>query len=167
VARNTTSRDTLHRLLDNAYYRLFDVNLRTPHYTPETIDTLLQRADAIKLNIHELFEVSKWLGNHSNHEYRGIELLQDRYGLQEIIVTKGAHGASYYTPSSQYDYPAVPVEVRDTVGSGDAFLAGFLAQKLKGENMECMLGFATALGAYVATHQGACPSYSKVDFGRF
>src|SRR5690606_5161406 len=131
IARNAISRDTLLQLLGNAHYRLFDINLRTPHYTRDTVDLLLRHADAIKLNIHELVEVSGWLGNRSGNERTGIGLLQDQYGLQEIIVTKGDKGASYYTPLAHHDYPAVPVEVRDTVGSGDSFLAAFLAQKLR------------------------------------
>ena len=167
VARNQTSCDTLLALLDDAKYRLFDVNLRAPHYTAAIINQLLEKADTIKLNIHELAEVTGWLGNRSGNEYTGIGLLQDRYGLQEIIVTKGAQGASYYTPSARYDYPALPVAVKDTVGSGDSFLAAFLAQKLRGESSENMLEFATALGAYVTTQSGACPPYSRTDFNRF
>jgi len=167
IARNGVSRDTLLQLLGNARYRLFDINLRTPHYTRETVDLLLRHADAIKLNIHELGEVSGWLGNRSGNERTGIGLLQDRYSLQEIIVTKGDKGASYYTPLAHHDYPAVPVEVRDTVGSGDSFLAAFLAQKLRGETSENMLALATALGAYVTTQSGACPPYSQADLKRF
>ena len=167
VARNETSRNTLLKLLEKAKYRLFDINLRAPHYTPAVIDQLLKKADAIKLNIHELAEVSSWLGNRSGNEYTGIGLLQDHYGLREIIVTKGAQGASYYTPVSRHDYPAVPVQVKDTVGSGDSFLAAFLAQKLRGETSENMLEFATALGAYVTTQSGACPPYSRTDLNRF
>lgn len=167
VARNETSRNTLSKLLEKAKYRLFDVNLRAPHYMPATIDQLLKKADAIKLNIHELAEVSGWLGNRSGNEYTGIGLLQDHYDLKEIIVTKGAQGASYYTPSARHDYPAVPVKVKDTVGSGDSFLAAFLAQKLRGETSENMLAFATALGAYVTTQSGACPPYSRADLNRF
>lgn len=167
AARNETSRNTLLTLLEKAEYRLFDINLRAPHYTSAVIDQLLRNADAIKLNIHELVEVTRWFGNHSGNEYTGIGLLQDQYNLAEIILTKGEQGASYYTPSARYDYPAVPVQVRDTVGSGDSFLAAFLAQKLRGEPNENMLEFAAALGAYVTTQSGACPPYSRTDLNRF
>lgn len=167
AARNTASRDTLIRLLDNADYRLFDVNLRSPHYTRETIDTLLRRADAVKLNIHELAEVASWFDNRSRSEHDRVSMLQDHYSLHEIIVTKGAKGASYYTPSARYDTPGIPVEVIDTIGSGDSFLAAFLACKLKGEGGERMLAYAAALGAYVATQNGACPRYSMEDFDQF
>ncbi|WP_262247349.1 carbohydrate kinase family protein [Parapedobacter soli] len=167
VARNATSCDTLLQLLDKARYRLFDVNLRAPHYAPDTIDLLLHQADAVKLNIHELHELSGLLVNRPGNESMGIRLLQDRYGLEEIIVTKGAQGASYYTPQARHDCSGIRVLVKDTVGSGDSFLAGFLAQKLRGENSENMLGFATGLGAYVATQVGACPPYSRADLDRF
>ncbi|SKB75608.1 fructokinase [Parapedobacter luteus] len=167
IARNEASRDTLLSLLGKARYRLFDVNLRAPHYTPAVVDQLMQAADAIKLNIHELVAVSGWLGNRSGDEYAGIGLLQDYYGIQEIIVTKGSQGASYYTPNSRHDYPAVSVDVKDTVGSGDSFLAAFLAQKLRGETSDNMLEFATTLGAYVTTQSGACPPYSRMDLNRF
>jgi fructokinase len=86
----------------------------------------LHRADAVKLNIHELRELSGLLFNQPGNESMGIRLLQDRYGLKDIIVTKGAQGASYYTPQARHDCAAMPVVVKDTVGSGDSFLAGFL-----------------------------------------
>ncbi|WP_353197143.1 carbohydrate kinase [Parapedobacter defluvii] len=167
AVRSPQSRETLFELLRHARYRLFDVNIRPPHYNRETIERLLSTADAVKLNHHELLEISGWLGNRSDSEYAGAVLLQDRYGLAEIIVTKGEHGASYYTPSFRYDYPAVPVSVKDTIGSGDSFLAAFLAQKLRGESAESMLSFATTLGAYVTTQSGACPPYAATDLNRF
>jgi len=167
AARNRVSRDTLVQLLDHAAYRMFDVNLRAPHYTRETVDLLMRYADAVKLNGQELAVVSAWFGNTSGDENTAVGVLQDRYGLPEIIVTKGAAGASYYCSDARYDCPAIPVDVADTVGSGDAFLAGFLAQKLRGETGDRMLEFATMLGAYVTTQSGACPPYAQADLDRF
>src|SRR5690606_20689812 len=145
----------------------FDVNLRAPHYTRETVDLLMRYADAVKLNGQELAVVSAWFGNTSGDENTAVGVLQDRYGLPEIIVTKGAAGASYYRSDARYDCPAIPVDIADTVGSGDAFLAGFLAQKLRGETGDRMLEFATMLGAYVTTQSGACPPYAQADLDRF
>jgi fructokinase len=47
----------------------------------------------------------------------------------------------------------------DTVGSGDAFLAGLLSQLLNNACCEDALEFASRLGAFVATQRGACPEY--------
>lgn len=167
AARNKTSLDTLMALLERANYRMFDVNLRYPHYTKPLLDMLLAKADAIKLNMHELAIISEWLGNVSGSESTAVGLLQDLYGLQEIIVTKGAAGASYYTPSSRHEFDGVPVEVMDTVGSGDSFLAAFLAQRLQGESIENALELASFLGAYIATKAGACPFYTRDDLNSF
>ncbi len=167
AARNAQSRKTLLQLLEHAKYRLFDVNLRPPHYTPELLDGLLHHADAAKLNSHELAQVSDWLDVGPGNEDERVGRLQDQYGLGEIIVTRGAQGASYYTPGTRRDFPAIRVPVNDTVGSGDAFLAAFLAQKLRGEGSETLLELATALGAYVTTKAGACPHYSRADLDRF
>src|SRR5690606_28099140 len=111
AARNRVSRDTLVQLLDHAAYRMFDVNLRAPHYTRETVDLLMRYADAVKLNGQELAVVSAWFGNTSGDENTAVGVLQDRYGLPEIIVTKGAAGASYYCSDARYDCPAIPVDV--------------------------------------------------------
>lgn len=167
AARSATSRNTLMQLLAVAKYRLFDLNLRPPHYTPELIDGLLRHADAAKLNVHELAQVSDWLDIGTGNERARIGKLQDRYGLKEIIVTRGSQGASYYAEDACLDFPAIRVSVKDTVGSGDAFLAAFLAQKVKGERQEALLELATALGAYVTTKTGACPTYSRADLERF
>ncbi len=50
---------------------------------------------------------------------------------------------------------ACPVTVQDTVGAGDAFLAGAIRQYLKGRSA---LAFANAMGACVAAQTGATPT---------
>src|SRR5690606_118884 len=96
AARNDVTRDTLYQLIDKANFKLFDVNFREPHYTKETVDYLLKHSDAIKLNSNELKIIGGWLGS-AGKEHNSIHLIQDKYGIEEIIVTKGSHGVSYYT----------------------------------------------------------------------
>jgi fructokinase len=50
--------------------------------------------------------------------------------------------------------------VEDTVGSGDAFLAGYLFKLDNNATPQESLAFANALGAFIATRSGACPPYS-------
>jgi hypothetical protein len=47
--------------------------------------------------------------------------------------------------------------VKDTIGSGDAFLAGFLSEKLNDKSPQKCLKKACALGAYVSTQAGGTP----------
>jgi len=166
-ARNAASRETLHRMLSHASYRVFDVNLRAPHYSQALIDSLLQHADLVKLNSAELMLIAGWYDPACQKEGDGVELLFNRFGMKEIIITKGSMGATYYTPSFCYNYPAYPVKVADTIGSGDSFLAAFLAMKLGDEPVDLTLDYAVAMGAFITSKPGACPPYSQFDFNRF
>jgi fructokinase len=166
-SRDNTSRETLLKLLDVANYRVFDVNLRSPNYTVGLVTDLLNRADMVKLNTSELIQIAQWYDANCQTEAQCIELLLCEFNVREILITKGSTGASYYTTSYRYDYPAYKISVADTVGSGDAFLAAFLAMKLSDEPVEVALDYAVAMGAFITSQSGACPEYSRYDLGRF
>jgi fructokinase len=54
--------------------------------------------------------------------------------------------------------PGYRVAVEDTIGSGDAFTAGFVHSFLKGETLGAACEFGNMLGSIVATQKGAsCP----------
>jgi len=167
ATRNVTSYETLLALLEKASCKVFDVNLRAPHFDVKRIGELLSKTDLLKLNIHELYLISEWFSTTCRTESDRISVLQNFFGIPEIVLTKGGSGACYYTKSAQCNYPAFKVEVNDTVGSGDSFLAAFLSKKLNGEGIEGTLNYASALGAFITTHSGACPEYKKYDLERF
>jgi fructokinase len=58
-----------------------------------------------------------------------------------------------------YEHPGFSIELADTVGSGDGFLAGLLFQISKGTSPPETIEFASALGALIATYHGPCPDY--------
>lgn len=166
-SRNETSRQTLLKMLDYAKYRVFDVNIREPHYTQDFVTQLLERCDLVKLNIAELEMITGWYNPTCANELERIEFLFEQFSFEEIIITKGGKGATYYTRAIRYDYPAYAIDVQDTVGSGDSFLAAFLAMKLSDEPLEEMLNYAVAMGAFITSKSGACPPYTKFDLDRF
>jgi len=53
------------------------------------------------------------------------------------------------------------VDVVDTVGCGDAFLAGLLSKVMEGVPAEEALEYASRLGGFIATQRGACPEYEN------
>lgn len=167
AARNRNSRETLLQLLETAKYKVFDINLRAPHYTKEVLELLLPKADLVKLNSDELTLLTDWFYKSGASESDSISFLQQTFGLDEIIVTKGSEGASYYQGSSAYDGKAYKVKVADTVGAGDSFLAAFLYQKLMGMPIPQTLNYALAMGAFIASQQGACPPYTSADLDHF
>ena len=167
VTRNETSRDTLYRLLEKANYKVFDINIRPPFYSVETIKYLLAKCNLLKLNKAELDLIISWFWDQTGTEEESVRFLQKEFNIDEVIVTKGSKGANYYTLTESYSYPVFPVTVKDTVGSGDSFLAAFLAKKVQNETPEIGMIYATALGAFVASHEGACPSYNLAQLMDF
>ncbi|GAA4383885.1 hypothetical protein GCM10023186_25490 [Hymenobacter koreensis] len=162
AARSPVSRETLHRLLGQARFRVFDVNLRPPHYTRAGVEYLLGKADLVKLNHHELTEIMDWFGQPTEYSVV-LPWLAERFGLQAVCVTCGADGALLWTNGSLHRAPGVPVNVQDTIGSGDAFLAALLQGWLAGQQPEANLRFACASGALVATRAGATPTFTAAD----
>ena len=167
ITRNIISADTLRTMIDIANYKVFDINLRAPHYSANTIKQLLLRTNLLKLNVNELTEVAGWYNSSAKTDEECIRFFQDEFNIEEIIVTKGSKGSSYYTPFLRLDHVAYKVEVADTIGSGDSFLAGFLAKKLQRNCTDVSVSYASALGAYVTQHHGACPDYTIEDIEQF
>lgn len=160
TARSQTSRNTLHQLLDQAALTVFDVNLRAPHYTPLEVTYLLQKADILKLNTNELTEISSWYTT-ALSEREAMQHLRDRFKLKTVCVTRGNNGAIMLNSDGFFEHPGFAVQVDDTIGCGDAFLAAFLHKTLQGKTPEKTLEFACAAGAYVATQRGATPIVSE------
>lgn len=162
AARSTVSASTLYRLLESAKLKVLDINLRAPHYTQKGIENLLTQAHILKLNKAELELVSDWSFTTTKLEKR-VQAVAEKYKLQTVVVTLGGAGAYLYRDGKLYHHPGFAVTVRDTIGSGDAFLAGLLAKLLAGESPEAALAFANTLGAFMATQSGGCPVYDLED----
>jgi fructokinase len=167
VTRDKTSRNTLLRLLDVAKYKVFDINLRPPFYDKQILEELMGKCNLLKMNENEVALLGRWYLGEDGGEDACVRYLQDKFDIDEVIVTKGEEGAAYYTRNSSYFMQAYQVEVKDTVGSGDSFLAAFLSKKLNGASAVEALKYAIAVGAFVASSEGACPAYSTEDLNRF
>ncbi|WP_114789745.1 carbohydrate kinase [Niabella yanshanensis] len=158
VARSEHSRSTLYRLLDVAKKKVIDINLRPPHYQKDTLEYLLKQADILKLNDHELTLIAGWYISETDFE-KQVTFLSDQFSIPTIIITKGANGAALYHSHTFHYHNGYKVTVADTIGSGDAFLAGFLSRHITNNAPEVSLEFACKLGAFVASQKGACPPY--------
>lgn len=158
AARSEVSANTLYRLLETAQLKVLDINLRAPHYTQKGLEDILTKADILKLNEAELQLVSGWSVHSTKLEDR-VQAVADKYKLQTVVVTLGGAGAYLYKDGKGYQHPGFAVTVKDTIGSGDAFLAGLLSMLLAGENPDVALALANGMGAFVATKAGGCPVY--------
>ncbi|AUZ36462.1 sugar kinase [Arthrobacter sp. PGP41] len=75
-------------------------------------------------------------------------------GVREVVVKRGAAGASVHTPEGRWDAPAVPVTSIDTVGAGDAFTAGYLSALLDGADVAGRLQRGVLTGAFAVSTAG-------------
>ncbi|KWX24310.1 2-keto-3-deoxygluconate kinase [Mycolicibacterium wolinskyi] len=75
-------------------------------------------------------------------------------GVECSVVKRGAEGAMAATVDWRHSAPAVPVPVVDTVGAGDAFVAGWLAERARGADPRQCLDTALACGAFACTGEG-------------
>jgi len=159
ACREATTRDTLLNLLDETKaLKIFDVNLRAPHYTLSTIENLAARADIVKMNEEE----ASLLINGSNASLEDkITEFRKKYHAQTICVTRGENGAIVWHDYQFYEHPGYKTNVVDTVGAGDSFLATFVNGLLNKHPIPQVLDKACAVGAYVAGKRGANPEYDE------
>jgi fructokinase len=87
---------------------------------------VLAQTDVLKLSVDDL----AWLepGSPPLGVARG---LLER-GPRVVLLTDSARGATVFMGEAVTHVPAVPVDVVDTIGAGDAFSAGFLSHMLRG-----------------------------------
>lgn len=76
------------------------------------------------------------------------------FGPTEVVVKRGKHGATARIDGTLIDVPAVPVTAVDSVGAGDAFVAGYLACRLTGRDPQERLQTAAVTGALAVTVPG-------------
>jgi fructokinase len=159
ACREATTRDTLLNLLNETKaLKVFDVNLRTPHYTLSTIETLVAGADVIKMNEDE---AALLIGNSTENLKENITEFQKKYHPKTICVTRGENGAMAWHDYEFYEHPGCPVTVVDTVGAGDAFLATFVSGLLANHPIQQILELSCRVGAFVAGKRGANPVYDE------
>jgi fructokinase len=104
----------------------FDPNCRPsimgdPYATRHRAEALVAVSDVVKASEEDV----RWLYPRIPvHEVMRHWLV---LGAILVVVTRGRHGSWAQTPDVEVTLPARPVDVVDTVGAGDSFMAGLLA----------------------------------------
>ena len=161
--RDAVSRQALAELLPHASFKIFDVNLRPPHYQLAHLSDMMRQADFIKLNDDELHEIATALGSPYRSIEQNIRFIAEHTHTRQICVTLGKHGALYFCDGELFAHHGYRVTVADTVGASDSFLAGFIHQYLQRKPPQEILAFACALGSLVASRHGATPEVSLAE----
>lgn len=135
-----------------------DINLRAPLYTKETIDFCLRYADILKINDEEMDYIAQMA-----HTDAPAVWLSSVYGVDKILLTKGAKGAELLWAGELAKVPAYKVRnMVDTVGAGDAFLAYFIYGMLQHLPSKEILQRASKFAGKICEQSGAIPN--STDF---
>ncbi|MDH3661085.1 MAG: PfkB family carbohydrate kinase [Alphaproteobacteria bacterium] len=142
----------------------YDVNLRLPLWQSDEqakhgILEGMQYAEIVKLSDDELDFLT---GS------RAPEAIRKKIwhnGLRLVVLSLGQKGCIAITEQSELAVPSLSVEVIDTTGAGDGFVAGLLsgivAERRVLDDDGALFGlcrFANAVGALTTTARGAIPS---------
>ncbi|CAH2065688.1 unnamed protein product [Thlaspi arvense] len=144
----------------------YDPNLRLPLWPSadnarEEILSIWDTADIIKISEEEIEFLTKGEDPYDDTVVR--KLFHPEMKL--LIVTEGPEGCRYYTKDFSGRVHGLRVEVVDTTGAGDAFVAGILSQLANDlsllqdeERLRKALMFANACGALTVKERGAIPA---------
>lgn len=75
-------------------------------------------------------------------------------GVTEVVIKRGAHGATTVTSYGARDRAARQVDAIDLVGAGDAFVAGYLSGLLDGADIPARLDRAVTTAAFAVATRG-------------
>ncbi|WP_306768224.1 sugar kinase [Streptomyces sp. S1] len=147
----------------------FDVNHRAKLWSrdqaAETLRPLMRYVDVLVASDDELALAAP--SGTMNEADRVAALLTG--GVREVVIKRGADGAEVFDTSGSTARPAVRVSVRDTVGAGDAFVAGYLSGLLDGEAVGARLDRAVTTGAFAVASTGdweGLPERGELDLLR-
>lgn len=169
------SEQAIHRTLELAeQYDLkiiLDVNWRPVFWQDadiarQKIQGILKRVDFLKLSKEE----AEWLFDTTDPGAITYRMAS----IDGVLVTDGEHGCAYCLGENEGNLPSYPIDVVDTTGAGDSFLAGFTHQLSQhgiqglqdAETAKRIVAYANAVGALTTIKPGAIasqPTAAEVD----
>ena len=167
--RSEPARTSIQRLVAAApedALRVFDINLRQNYFSREVIEQSLRLANVLKLNDGELPILADLFSLTGSIRHQ-IERLAQKFSLQLVALTRGPEGSLLYRANQWSDRPAVPVEIIDTVGAGDAFTAALVLGLLKKMELDEINALAGEVARHVCSCAGATPPLPKRICDRF
>lgn len=139
----------------------FDVNYRSALASPEVAGPILREIAALSTLVFGGVEEFALMSPDT------AESLLDS-GVQHVVVKRGPGGAAVFTATGATEAPGFVIDPLDTVGAGDAFVAGYLSAYLERLDVADTLVRANACGAMACLVPGdweAAPT--RRDLERF
>ena len=100
------------------------------HLSLDDLGEVLPRIDYLFPNEKE---AAFYTGKESFEEMADVFLSR---GVKHVVIKAGAEGCFAKNASTTFQLPAIPVDVVDTTGAGDHFVAGFITGLLENKDFE-------------------------------
>jgi fructokinase len=164
------SKNTLRELIKEspASIKFFDLKLFQHFFNVVVIENLLESAHIVRIKEKEIDFLSEKLNlNQGNPEEFGEQLVK-KYNVDLVLITRGYNGVfAFHKEKGAFVDSGYNVEMKDNIGSGIAFSAGFLHYYLHGKSLQEALNFGNAAGALNATKVGATSFFKKSEVLKF
>lgn len=140
----------------------FDVNHRAPLWRDrDAVETYRAIAGRSTIVFAGLDEAGLLIGDELDAGAAAEAIAE--LGPSQVVIKLGADGCLALIDGELHEVPAVAVQVVDTVGAGDAFVAGYLAELLAGRPAEARLATAVTTGAFACTSPGDWEGFPRRD----
>jgi len=160
--RNEKSRNTIRKLFGKKIKYFCDLNIRQDFYSREIIETSLNAADAVKLNLEELDLVNDLLIKEKTGIEETAKQVLKKYNIQLLCITQGSGGA-YLFKGYETDHCKINIDkIVDTVGAGDAYAAILCLGFLEGWEISKLNNLASRFAARVVGFPGALPEDDSI-----
>lgn len=130
----------------------FDVNYRSALADLRTAGPLLrsiaERADIVFGGAEELVLL------HPDADPAAAAARLTDAGCGQVVLKRGPDGAAVHARGEVVEHPGFVIDPVDTVGAGDAFVAGYLSATLAGRDAASSLRWANACGAIACLGPG-------------
>ncbi len=167
-SRSETTRQTVLTILENCRdetLKVLDLNLRPPFVDREILETLLRRANVLKLNDEEIAVLAEMFGCPQTEMIARAEWFVETHDFRFLILTRGPQGSVLLRNEGDSgvtiaDHPGFALshsEIADTVGAGDGFTAAAILGFLADWPLEKINETANAYAAFLCTQAGATP----------
>ncbi len=164
------SKNTIRELIKESSVSLkfLDLKLFQHFFNVSLVKHLLQSAHIVRIKEKEIDFLTEKLGFIKGDLSRFGEQLVNTFQIDLVLITRGQNGVfAFHNSEGEFYDSGFKIELKDNIGSGMAFSAGFIHYFLLGKTLQEALSFGNAAGALNATKTGATSYFTKHEVLKF
>jgi len=149
-----TTRTLLREASDAGTSTVFDLNYRAKLWSPAAAR---EGCEALFPHVDTFVAAERDVECVLDREGQSVDVatgLATDYGFGTVVLTMGEHGAVAISDGELHEQAAFEADTVDRVGTGDAFLGGYLARRARGGTVGDALAWGSATAALKRTVNG-------------